>query len=666
MHLGSYELGAPIGRGGMGTVHRGRARDGREVAIKLLARSDADTVARFERERRLLGGFSAREGFVPLLDAGTGPRGPYLVMPLLAGGTLRSRLQRGALGIDETIAIGRALASALATAHGRGVVHRDVKPENVLFDDAGRALLADLGLAKHFASLAPGASQSVDLSLRGAFLGTAGYMAPEQMTDATTVGPAADVFALGAVLYECLAGRPAFEAPSVVELLQIVQRGTVEPLAARRKDAPAWLVAAIERALARRLEARLPDGAAFARALAGPARSRRRGARLLALGVLVVAGLVGSAVARSASVRSRAYTLANEGRAKVRARDVDGGLTDLARALELDPGCALAYGWRGAARLEQRDLDRALADAEKALALDPNVVIAWAVRAKIRSARGQRDEALADANRAVELLPDSPEPLVVRGGLHDSRREYDQAFADLSRAIALGSTSADARVLRSTARLARGDLEGALADSDEALRLDPMSALAWQGRAAIHHMRRDFPGEVADTTRAIELDPGFVKSWASRANAHLFLGEADAAIEDATRAIQLDAGNPHVWGIRAQARASKGELPEAIDDATRAIELDPKLPISWQARGSARQSRQEWDGAIADFTSSIAIDPRSWEAFLRRGICLRATGRRAEAAADLRRYLELAPPGEPNIARIRELLPELEARSEAR
>ncbi|MBI3726071.1 serine/threonine protein kinase, partial [bacterium] len=153
MRIGAYEVVSELGRGGMGVVYRARSQDGREVAIKVLSGSRPESLARFERERRLVALFGEREGFVPLLDHGSSPGGPFIVMPLVPGGTLADRLRRGPLGIDETIALGRALAEAVARAHERGIVHRDLKPENILFTrdgPLGKPLVADLGLAKHW------------------------------------------------------------------------------------------------------------------------------------------------------------------------------------------------------------------------------------------------------------------------------------------------------------------------------------------------------------------------------------------------------------------------------------------------------------------------------------------------------------------------------------
>src|SRR5262249_53890936 len=136
------------------------------------------------------------------LASGEGPQGPYLVMPYLAGGTLRERLRAGPLSIHEATRVVRSLADAMGRAHGRGIVHRDLKPENVLFTIGGSPLIADLGLAKH---LSTAKEAGLTLSVSGEFRGTAGYMAPEQMRNAKAAGPPADVWALGAVLYECLA-----------------------------------------------------------------------------------------------------------------------------------------------------------------------------------------------------------------------------------------------------------------------------------------------------------------------------------------------------------------------------------------------------------------------------------------------------------------------------
>jgi WD40 repeat protein len=301
VNVGPYEVVAEIGRGGSGVVFRARAPDGRDFAVKLLAKpavsrtgatppSSDSAFVRFERERRLLAELGEEQGFVPLLDAGDSPRGPWIVMPFVPGGTLRDRLRRGPLAVPEVVELGKSLASALGRAHARGIVHRDVKPENVLFTADGRPLVADLGIAKHFQEEGHGAS--VSLSQTGEIRGTIGYMAREQMQDAKSIGPASDVFSLGAVLYECLAGEPAFEGETLVGIMSRVERGDFVPLRERRPDVPPPLARAVERALHREPLRRWADCAAFARGLEGK-HGAPRPLMLAALGgVAISAGLV--------------------------------------------------------------------------------------------------------------------------------------------------------------------------------------------------------------------------------------------------------------------------------------------------------------------------------------------------------------------------------------
>jgi tetratricopeptide (TPR) repeat protein len=600
MRIGPYEVLGELGRGGMGVVHRARAGDGREVAVKVLARSGEPSFARFERERRLLASLGEAEGFVPLLDAGVTGETAWLVMPFVPGGTLRQKLVKGPLGVDETVALGLALARALGAAHERGIVHRDVKPENILFTREGRPLLADLGLAKHFDRNAQGASQSVDLSRSGTIRGTAGYMAPEQLEDAMRAGPAADVFALGAVLYECLEGRPAFEGETVVDMLSKVTSGSVEPF--ERASVPRWLEEIVARALAREPRARFPDGGALARTLdarkAAPAvvpGSRRALLLPLALGIAVGGAALGIGLAlqsRSASVEERAprkererglrrpvppraWELVAHGDPRARSGDLDGAIADYTRAIELEPTFTAAWANRGWARGQKGDCDGAIADFTKAIELEPTCTAAWANRGWARGQKGNADGAIADCTRAIELTP-----------------ELAKAWA-----------------VRAHARGVKGDQDGDIADATKAIELDPAFAPAWESRGWARCQRDDYDGAIADTTKALELDPKLALAWTARATARAEKGELDGAIADATKAIELDPKVAMAWGIRGTAWGGKGDLSRAIADSTKAIELDPRLFHAWRNRGVARLQTGDTDGAASDFERFLELAP---------------------------------------------------------
>jgi Tol biopolymer transport system component len=222
--LGTYEIVAAIGAGGMGEVYCARdAHLGREVAIKVLPNAfgkDADRVSRFAREARLLASLNhpniaAIHGF----EESNGTR--FLIMELVPGETLSERLSGGALPVKEALSLAQQIAEALEEAHAKGIVHRDLKPANVKVTGAGKVKVLDFGLAK---ALAPesepvDASQSPTLTRTGtAILGTAAYMSPEQARG-KPVDKRTDVWAFGCVLFEMLTGKPAFEGETTSDLI---------------------------------------------------------------------------------------------------------------------------------------------------------------------------------------------------------------------------------------------------------------------------------------------------------------------------------------------------------------------------------------------------------------------------------------------------------------
>jgi tRNA A-37 threonylcarbamoyl transferase component Bud32 len=199
-----YRIESRLGRGGMADVYS--AHDtvlDREVAIKLLreAPDSATGRARFVSEARILAGISD-PGLVTVLDAGITGDHPYLVMEPLPGGTVADLVDAGSQPLDRVADIGAQVASALVPVHAAGVVHRDVKPGNLLFDAQGRVRLADFGIARLI-------GDTVRVTATGTMIGTASYLAPEQASGAD-VGTAADVYSLGLVLLELITGAPAF------------------------------------------------------------------------------------------------------------------------------------------------------------------------------------------------------------------------------------------------------------------------------------------------------------------------------------------------------------------------------------------------------------------------------------------------------------------------
>ena len=285
---GRYAVERELGRGGMATVYLAwDPRHERAVAIKVLERELVAPAGaeRFLREIRIAARLT-HPHIVPVHDSGEAGGLLYYVMPYVDGETLRARLARtGPLPVDDAVRLAREVADALDHAHTRGVVHRDVKPENVLLQGAERphALVADFGIA-----LAVEQAGGARLTRAGISLGTPQYMPPEQATGEHPVDARADVYALGCVLYEMLAGEPPFTGPSAQAIVARVSTQAPQPLALVRPSVPSGVEVAVMTALQKLPADRFQSAADFAAALADPAGTRGgplagaagRGARL--------------------------------------------------------------------------------------------------------------------------------------------------------------------------------------------------------------------------------------------------------------------------------------------------------------------------------------------------------------------------------------------------
>ncbi|MCA8924177.1 MAG: serine/threonine protein kinase, partial [Planctomycetes bacterium] len=292
--VGRYTLQELLGRGGMGQVWRAHDPQlGREVALKLLlaGRVGPDDAERFRREAEALAKLS-HPHVIRIHDAGAHEGRAFLVMELVTGGSLQERLDaRGRLDPRLSAELIAKLAEALDAAHRAGLLHRDVKPDNVLLRPDGEPVLTDFGLALH--------ANDQRLTKTGMFVGTPGYLAPEQAAGAVAADdPRPDVYALGAVLYACLTGAPPHGALSVLQQLAAAER-LADPPSRHAPEVDRALDRICLRALAPRPEERTPDMTALAadlRAyLARTPRSARRRVPSLLAGALGAAGLAGLA-----------------------------------------------------------------------------------------------------------------------------------------------------------------------------------------------------------------------------------------------------------------------------------------------------------------------------------------------------------------------------------
>jgi tetratricopeptide (TPR) repeat protein/predicted Ser/Thr protein kinase len=441
--LGRFEIRERLGAGAYGTVYRAYDRMlERDVALKVplsAALATPEAQARFLREPKAAARLS-HPHIVPIYDAGFDGRHYFIAYELIAGRTLDQAAREG-LDREQSVRIVQQLAEALQYAHGRGIVHRDVKPSNVLLDEQGAPHLTDFGLAR--------SEQAVEkLTRDGAYLGTPAYMSPEQArSGAGPVGPASDQYSLGVVLYELLCGRTPFVGPPLPLIFQIRERDP-PPLTSLECSVPEDLQTICLKCLGKTPQDRYPDCAALAADLERwrrhePIVARRpswayRARKLMrrhpigsaattAAAVLIVAALVGAGWARGRR--------ADEVARLQRAGD-DLASTAPAQAIEVyQQAIGLARAWPRLAKLEA-ELTR------------KSTELAAPIAAAERFDRFQRMAARAQA--MTPLGPDEPAAVAVNGRLIETCEDALAEYGVLDRRNWLAHS--DARLLDSERR----------------------------------------------------------------------------------------------------------------------------------------------------------------------------------------------------------------------
>lgn len=303
--LPRYEIGDELGRGGWGVVYAGRHRElGRAVAIKQLARQigrDATDRQRFVAEARLVAGLQ-HPHIVPVYDFVERPGVCAIVMELATGGSLRNRIETDGLSIDAAVAVALATAAGLQHAHGHDLLHRDIKPDNILFSAGGTVKIVDFGIAKVMSTEAVGPTAT------GTVIGTPAFMAPEQITGGR-LSPATDVYALAVVTYQLLAGRLPFdETGDGMAMLYRQVHAPPHPLVEARPDVGERIAEVVHRGLAKDAIERPPSAEHYARDLAVAATERFGRGWLARSGVAVMGSTDVIGATERDSVTGRAAT----------------------------------------------------------------------------------------------------------------------------------------------------------------------------------------------------------------------------------------------------------------------------------------------------------------------------------------------------------------------
>lgn len=705
---GPYVLLEVLGQGGMGTVYRAwDTRHRREVAVKQLRDPSERTRARLAREVEATARLR-HPHIVALLDSGEAQGRPFLVTELVEGPSLAARAKATPpLPAEEAVRLMRQVAEAVATAHEAGVLHRDLKPHNVLIDRDGRAKVLDFGLARLL-------DVASDLTREGTTIGTLAFMPPEQVgAGGQPLDERCDVYSLGATLYYALTARTPFTTTTRSELLAQMASRTPDPPSRFNGEVSAALDAVCMRCLSKSPGDRYPSAQAVAAALLAAAVTPERSSGFpaaLAVGLPLAVGLLALVVAFGPSGPRTAQetwhrTPQTHGPTQVALLldaaerqpgfDVASALTRLGDAPDPEQEQVLI------ARLETWTQQQRAA--ERAAFLEVRTPTAAEARADGRVLSGLR-AALERRDAGAPLGADDRQVLrQARGRLIERmaratppRRERLEAWLAARQAAALGPGGLRGRRF---AALGLGRVGGAasVAPLQRALgaERDPLRAVL-PARALCQLATRSVPGalealltsrtrfgrlgpfarridplvdrlrseESDDVERGLRLlrqgrprdaltafdraassDRDNAALWTYRAAARRGLGEHELSLSSLERALRLTPSAPAAWIERGRALLALARHTEAEAAFARATQLAPRDPAAWRGRGQARGKLAQPAKALTDFDAALRLDPDDADALYGAGAARHRLGDSGGALAVAERLLALQPQG---------------------
>ena len=636
---GRYTIERELGRGGMALVYLARdSKHGRPVALKVLRPELAAALGaeRFLREIEIAAQLT-HPHILPLHDSGKADDFLYYVMPYVEGESLRTRLnQEKQLPVDDALQVAREVADALSYAHSHNVVHRDVKPENILFE-AGHAVVSDFGIARAIT-----AAGTHKLTETGTAVGTPAYMSPEQASGEGPIDGRSDTYALGCLLYEMLAGEPPFTGPSPQAVLARHTLDPPPPLRTVRKTVPPAVEQAIMKALEKVPADRFQTTAQFAAALA-PAASGR-------LGLTVVqaahwakrhrAGLVLATLFTTTAVAAVARWLPGPGFAPrdwILLADLENESGDSVFDRSLKAALAVAIAQSryvnvlSSTRVHEA-LQRMRRDSVPGVdeALAREVALREGVKAVVVPAIARVDTTYLLTAKLVD--PSTGNTLAAIGAPARGKNNVLKALDDLSRQLrrSLGESTASIRQ-RSI------DLPRASTASFEALK---RFAEAAEARTAGRWREAEML-----LNEAIALDPEFAWAHAELGDLLYWTNNQPAGDVHFRTAFGLTGRLPEreqMW-VRSLIAGARGDKAEAIRLLRVYLREYPDDDRAWFSLGRAFQTSGRFQEAIAAYRKAVAIDPHDSRAYVDIGVCFDFSGRAAEALAAFDTAFSIVP-----------------------
>ena len=628
--LSHYRILEPLGAGGMGEVYRGHDLHlDRDVAVKVLLRgslADATARERFRREAHALSRLS-HPGVATIFDFDTQDGVDFLVMEYVPGGTLESRLRTGPLDLDEVIRIGAEIADALDDAHRRGILHRDLKPGNIVLTTAGTAKILDFGLA----GLLNATNTVTNLTKESTIFGSLSYMAPEQLRgdadDSRT-----DIYSFGALLYEMATGRRPFERDRPEALMFEILHGATCPVRSLRSDAPPELDRLIESCLSK--------DPALRPATAGAVSQILRRVREPAAGGTKPEPT--RAIIRSLAV----LPLENVSRDPAQEYFAD-GMTE-ALISELAHLKALRVISRTSA-MKYKGIQRALPEIARELSVDAilegsALLVGKRVRVSVRLVSARADETLwadrydGEIEDVLDLQSRVAESVAKEIAVQVTPREATQLAK--RRPVNPEAHVEYLRGRHTATATSPQAIELAQRYFQRALELDPAYAPAWAGIAGCYVVRasRGMAPPVEANEQAREAALKALALDDSLAEAHVALGsiaanemDLPAAIRSFQRAVELNPGLTNAYTNLGRVYYCVERHREAQEAMLKALSLDPLSMLIHTTVGDSYYYAREYERSLVYYRKAVELDPRFDGAHTDLARTLEALGRFDEA-----------------------------------
>lgn len=679
--LGPYEILGPLGAGAMGEVYRARDRRlKRDVAIKILPSSEPELIRRFEQEAEAAGRLS-HPNLLAVYDVGVDGDVSYLVSELLVGDTLRATLNQATLSITDAVHFGMQLARGLSAAHAKGVIHRDLKPDNVFVTSDRQIKILDFGLAKltGAANVPGGGDQSTRLALTepGMVFGTAGYMSPEQVRG-DEADPRSDIFAFGAVLYEMLSGRRAFGRPTAVEAMTAVLTDTPPDVAVINPRVPGELDHILRQCLAKhpgdRFQSARDLELALERVASGerprpPATPAPRAVptTALAIGVLAV-GLVAagyfalrrpvtSAPATAPAIHSLAVLPLNNFSPDPEQEYFSDGMTDT-----LIADLAKVGGLRVISRtsaMTYKAAKKPLTQIARELAVDAIVQgsvtrVGDRVRITAQLINGVTEQHLwsetYERNLSDVLGMQSEVARAIAAEIRITLSPSEQAVLTTGRMLVPEAHEAQLRGRFVLAKGTEDAINTAIGYFKKAAQLDPTYAEPLAGLADAYTALRSvyapphavMPLAKAAAAKALELDANLAAAHVSMGGVLMFYEFDWAGAErELTRAIALSPNLAEAHDYYGQLLASRGRHDEAQKEGMLARQLDPLSVSVLMDSGWMYYLGRQYDKTIAMNLKALELDPNYWPSLRDLGLAYEKVGRYPEAVTTLQKARRL-------------------------